>query len=715
MKFKRTIASGLALATFFSGTSIVSYADEASEAAMRQALTYVKERIDIPEELTEFDYSKRVRYGKTTYDFNWRTPDNKDNIYHYIDVSVRGKVIVSYSGYCRDKEPDFNPDDRYSFGKLSHDEIVEKMEYWIKKLNPSVYKDIELDEESLRISVSSDYASATIRRTSDGIPVMGQNGSIIINKNTGELIDYGLDWILGAGFPDYDDMISKSEAMDAFKEKMPTDLVYTATYDYKEEKYIPHLIYRQTDFSDIDALSGELTTFEGSYFNYYGGDADLEGDAEDDANPATGGNGVSFTEAELKKLELEGILMTAEEAVQMLVDMDMFWLGENPGVEYSYSYADVENDEYYMNLTIASKDKTYYITEDKETGEDIQKERTVTTTAYVGLNPKTGEIKSFSSSSAYPCEAKLSEANSKTFIKKYIGILAGEKAKEFKVDDVKLSYDKKNKDGTPAEDSRIIFASASSPRYVYDIPTMAESISININKAGKIIDYSINYLGIEYPEPEKIITRDEAVDKYFDQVEYYLQHRLAIKKDPDTSKDTVYTAVVYNADNELYIDAFTGKLTYSNGEEFIRVYKGGYTDLEGSKYKDIAEKLASYNITLMDENGRLNEDEYITRAEFAELMRYVGCWYYNSTGGDKALTRQFAAKILTNSVISEECAELPGIFKTPFSDVKETSKYLGYIAVANALGYMGGEDGKFYPSRKITRGEALEMLYERLA
>ena len=61
MRFKRTIASGLALATFFTGTSIVSYADEASEAAMRQALTYVKERIDIPEELTEFDYSKRVR------------------------------------------------------------------------------------------------------------------------------------------------------------------------------------------------------------------------------------------------------------------------------------------------------------------------------------------------------------------------------------------------------------------------------------------------------------------------------------------------------------------------------------------------------------------------------------------------------------------------------------------------------------------------------
>lgn len=709
MRFKKTIASGLALTTFLTGTSIVSYADEASESAMKQALTYVKQRIDIPEELTEFDYSKNTAYGKTTYYFTWSTdPDNFES-YHYIEVAVRGKVIISYSEDGWGEWTGTSDKEDYSFGKLSQEEILKKMDSWIKKLNPTVYKNIKLDKESLNVSIRSRYAHASICRTSDGIPVEGQSGSICIDKDTGELINYGLNWILGAGFPDYDDIISKSEATKAFKEKMPMDLVYTTSYDWENDEFIPHLIYRQTDFSDIDALSGELSTFEGSYYNYHGDVVEGDDAVADGANPNTGGGGVNFTDEEIKKMELEGTLMTAEEALKMLVDMDMFWLGENPGVEYSYSYANPEKDEYNINLNIASRDTIYYITEDKITGEDVQKEKIVTTTARVNLNPKTGEILSFTSSSSLPSESIITSANAKSYIKKYTDILAGEKTKEFKLDDVQIAYNKKNPDGTPFEDSYVVSASASSPRYAYDIPSMAEDIGITINKAGKITDYHISYSGIEYPEPKNILTKDEAVDKYFEQVEYELEHRLAIKK------DVVYTAVVYDADNDLYIDAFSGKLTNVDGAEIIKTSKGGYTDLKDSKYKEIAEKLASYGITLMDENGRLNENEYITRQEFSELMSNVGCWYYNRTGGDKVLTRQFAAKILTNRVISEECAELPGVFKSPFSDVKETSKYLGYIAIANALGYMTGKDGKFYPSQKITRGEALVMIYERIA
>ena len=187
-----------------------------------------------------------------------------------------------------------------------------------------------------------------------------------------------------------------------------------------------------------------------------------------------------------------------------------------------------------------------------------------------------------------------------------------------------------------------------------------------------------------------------------------MQYRLAVQK------EKVLTAVVYNPSYDLYIDAFSGKLTYSNGAEIEIIEEQSYTDLKKSKYKEIAEKLESYGIVLRDEKGRLNEKEYITRAEFSELMSNIGSYYNNRTGGDTALTRQFAAKILTNRIISEECAELAGIFKSPFSDVKETSKYVGYIAVASAMGYMDGEDGKFRPSAKITRGEALQMIYDRL-
>ena len=172
--------------------------------------------------------------------------------------------------------------------------------------------------------------------------------------------------------------------------------------------------------------------------------------------------------------------------------------------------------------------------------------------------------------------------------------------------------------------------------------------------------------------------------------------------------------MIYNPSRNLYIDAFTGTLVNSDGSEIRSYEKGEYTDLEGSKYKEIAEILQMYNITLMDENGRLNENKSITRQEFSNLVNSIGCYYYNRTGGDKALTRQFAAKILTGSILSEVCAEIPGIFKSPFTDVKETNAYVGYIAVADALGYIKGENGKFRPSAKVTRGEALQLIYDYL-
>ncbi len=710
MKFKKSLSMGLAAALMFSGTAITAYADEAAEAAMKQALTYVKQRIIIPEDLTTFDYYKSTSYGKDSYSFTWSTDENYDG-YRCLNVEVRGKVIIGYEEYGWSNSDE--SENEYSFGKLSQEEILVKAEEWVKKLNPTVYKNIEVVKDSLSVSVYSERAYVTIRRVSDGIPIKGQDGYIVINKNTGELTSYGLNWIIGAGFPDYDDTISKSEAQKSFSEKIPLELVYTTTYDWEKDEYIPHLLYRQTNFSDIDALSGELTTFEGSYFNYYSdfGEDDTAAEADiDDANPGAGGDGVSFSEAELEKMQLEGTLMTPEEALKYLIDTDMFQLGENPAVSYSYTYRDGKDGDYMMSLTISSKDTVYYITEDKDTGEDVQKERNVTTTAYASINAQTGELLSFNSSGSLPTETKITAANAQRILNKYAEKLAGDKVKEFKLDDVSLSYSKLNKDGTPAEGAYVVTARVSSPRYIYDIPTMSEDMSLKINREGKITSYNINYLGLEYPKPENILSEDEVFEKYFEQIEYELEHRLAVKE------DIVYTAIVYEADYDLNIDAFSGKLTNSEGYEIVRTSKGGYTDLKDSKYKEIAEKLAAYDITLMDENGRLNANEYITRAEFSSLMSNVGSWYYNRTGGEKVLTRQFAAKILTNRLIDEKCAELTGIFNCPFSDVKKSNKYIAYITLANALGYMtGDENGSFNPSQKVTRGEALLMVYERLA
>ncbi|MBQ8613139.1 MAG: S-layer homology domain-containing protein [Ruminiclostridium sp.] len=707
MKFKKTLSAALAMSLFATQSAVVSFAE--LDEAMKTALTYVKERIEIPEELSEFNYSKNIVYGKNSYSFTWETDQTKSENYECINTTIRGKVITQYERYG------WGPDDvsrGYSFSKLSPEEILGKMREWLDTLNPTVSKNIEIDEDSLFISVSSETARATINRVSEGVPVKGQSGSIAINKDTGELISYGLDWVLGAGFPAKDKAISESEAVASFSEKIPLELVYTTSYDWEADETTPHLVYRQTDFTDVDALTGELTTFEGSYFNYYG-DSDDDVTVEEDADMeagATVNGGVNFTDKELEKLEKEGTLIRAEDALAKLVEMDIFHMGDNPAVSSSYTRYNEDLECYMMDVDFASKDTVYYVAEDKITGETVEKEKDVTISGSFYINAENGEIMNFYSWGGTYDEYKITAASAKKLLKKYADTLAGDKADEFKTDDIGISYSRTNKDGTPYKGAKVTGADLFSYRYAYDIPCTSESLMIDIDREGKITSYNMNYMGIDYPAPENILTEEEAFGKYFEQVDYSLQHRLAIKE------NKVYTAMVYNADRDMYIDAFSGKLTNYNGTEVIKQTKGGYTDLEGSKYRKIAEKLAVYNITLMDENGRLNEDEYITREEFSNLASRIGCYYYNRTGGDKVLTRQFAAKILTSDILSEECAELAGVFKSPFSDVKDNNKYVGYIAVAVAKGVMKeAEAGKFCPSKKVTRGQALRLIYNILA
>ena len=716
MKFKKSLSAALAMATLVSSVSIVSYAEE--DAAMKQALTYVKERIEVPEELEKFEYRSGISNNRNYYNFNW-TNEGGDS---YSDMSVRicGQVITSYS-HTDSKADDFEVGN-YSFGKLTQEEILTKAEEWVKKLNPTVYKNIEILDDTLNVSISSNRARVNIRRVKNGIPVNGQTGSIVIDKNTGRLISFRISWTMGATFAKASKAVTVETAIDGFKLDIPIELKYTTEYDYETNTYTPHLIYNQTGYGQIDALTGRLSTFEESY-GVYEEEAEVEEDVAMDANPGTGGtNKVTFTPAEKEKMELEDSLIKADEAVKLLFDKELFYMGENPQVDRSEIDFNERLGVYTRYVSFSSDDKEYYPVEDPmplpeveempaEDDEAPAEEKSkITVHGNFTINAETGDVIGFYSWGNGKAEGKeLTKENSLELMNEYIDILAGDTADEFKLSDPYYSYSNYDKNGNPSKSAYIMSASSHSPRYVYDIPAPTEDINIEINSDKKITTYQLTYQGIEYPEPVNIISADEAYDSFFNQTEFALQYRLAIKE-----KKTL-SAMVYNTNDTLCIDAFTGKRTRGNGAEIIETYKGGYTDLEGSKYREIAEKLAMYNITLMDEEGRLNADEYITRNDFSALAGEIGCYYYDNTSGDKPLTRQFAAKILTSNVINEKCAELPGVFKSPFTDVSETNKYVGYIAIANAMGLMEGSDGRFRPSSKVTRGEALQLIYDYLA
>ena len=58
---------------------------------------------------------------------------------------------------------------------------------------------------------------------------------------------------------------------------------------------------------------------------------------------------------------------------------------------------------------------------------------------------------------------------------------------------------------------------------------------------------------------------------------------------------------------------------------------------------------------------------------------------------------------------------MTSIFKTNYSDVKSASKYIGYIAIADASGLLTGSNGKYRPTAAFTRGAALKFVYDYLS
>lgn len=715
MKFRRPASAMLAAAMLVSSTAIVSYAAEDEE--MKAALTVAKERIEIPEAFTDFNYSVQNSYGNKSYSFNWTASDGSGAIY----ADVCGEVITQYLFYSDVTEDDEDVTEDgsgakpYTFGKLTKEELIQKAEEAVKRLNPTVAKKIAVDPGSVHISLYGNDANVTVNRVENGVKVSGQVGSIRLDKNTGKLTRFYLNWIPGAGFKDSKGAIKKSAARKGFQAEFPIEMRYVAEYDWKTQEYTPHLVFRRTEFGQIDAFTGKKATFEESYDYYTNAESALDDDME---NPATGaiaesGDSITFTEQEIAKMELEGQLIKPGEKLAEMIKSGIWSIPENAEIDYFNTYYDSRANAYMLNASIRA-DAPVYESIDGTVGQ-LDKEEIAYQETYYGnvqFNAETGEILSFYGSDPSGKSALKSEKNARKLIEKYFKEIAGDKAEEFPFDgeNVIAGYTDR---GTDALHENIVISSiyANTQRHVNGIACDPENAYIELDESARVCHYRMNYLGLEYPKPENVLKTDEVYQKYFEQVGYDLLYRVAY----NNRKKRIETALVYNADAELYIDAFSGALVNSNGGARTAQKPDHYTDLgDNDELRAAAEKLALYNITFMDKKGRLYPDKAITRSDFASLVRAIGVYYYDSSeNGKKTLTRKVAAKILTEQYA--DIAELPGLFSNPFSDVSADDKYVGYIAIAAAKGYMQGESGKFRPSAKMTRGEAIMLVYNYLS
>ncbi len=737
MRLRRFTAA--ALSAVLAATSFGIYAEAAEDKAMKTELTYVKERLTVPEGYTDFNYTTGTYMDKTQYTFRWNDPENKWGA--YMNVSIVGRVIRSVEIHDQSSY-----DWSRSFAKMSESKLRAAAKKYINTINPTIMNQTEILDDTFKINLEGNRATMQFRRSVNGVPVTGQTGSVTINKNTGELISYRYNWINGATFSSTDGAISVADAQTAYTKVFDSEIIYTysTTWDEETHKRVkePHLIYNQTDYGQINAFTGEKSTFED--YGYYDDDDDIADDDEpiDDEMAMVAGdnNGaqIVFTPEEKEKLEKEDSLIKAEQELADLKKLGIFFLPDSVEVESQYCRYDEEEECYIRNVTFSVKYADFIDLNNEEVipRPTFKEDRTVS--GDFGYNAETGELYYFSNYyndtgndlTVSKGRAKAVSAARKLLGKKYDNFAKLEQTSENTISTKFDSETFKTIPITPRTTKRYYSAN----RVENKIKCREEYYNITVGNSGYVSEFNVYFdEKLQYPKPDNIITKEQAYKNFFDQVEYTLKYRCAY----DTKNKKVVSALVYAASDSLRIDAFTGKMTNYNGVELPAVSpESNYTDLEGSKYAAYAKKLASYGIKLMDENGKLDENSPITAGDFRQLLNYVGMYsrYYDETDIDDGsseqkpktlaqpkdtdkLRRRTAAQILVTAAFSNSgvlISEYPGIFKSTFSDVKDTSAYIGYIEIADASGLLKGSKGKYYPKAYFTRGAALKLIYDML-
>ena len=720
------VPMNIAALDYFGGSSTTS---SESDVELQTALTTVKKRIDIPKELSEFNYSTSKSYGTKVFNLRWYA---KEGSTHYIDVTVVGNIITSYNEYDAEKSYYGNP----SLAKLTDSQMLEKAKSYIAKLDPTIKDSVKVSMGN-NLSINSDKVTINFKRYENGIEVSGNGGRVTIHKNTGKLISFSTEWWDNAKFDDPSKAKSEKEIENIYKTLCTLTPYYKLTTDWNTKKVTAKIVYQPDMTSEIDAFTGkESTIWEdmreagGTRFYGYGNFMDAEESMDCDEAPAEGaadaGSGVEFTKAELEKIQIDNSLITPEKAFEQL-KKDKFVALTDDYVINSY---DIYSEDYYDVRPLSNEDKTkkeeeknFYLSINFTVKDTLKNNYKGYRTVYVQLNAKTGEILNLEKYSRSGGDlpkldvAKtkaIADSVAKTYSK---NIISSYKADKSNSEPVSVWGDKKKN----YETSRRFTYN----RYENGIMVSGNNIYVTVDSDGTVTNYWCNHTeNVNFPSAD-ILSTDEAFEKLYEQKDFNCYYDGWITKDGQ-----VKTYLIYRMDS-FYLNAKTGKLCLWNGDPItksVSVRDIKYTDIKGIPQEAAILALQRHGASLSAEKT-FKPNDYVEKNEFSALLGSLtgGYYYYedvvavevpeeasqaDSKKETQYMTREDAAVLFTNSSGYGKIAELKGIFKTPFSDVKSSDKNIGSIAVAYSMGFMKGENGKFNGSKKITRAEAMQMIYD---
>lgn len=673
-------------------------ADTASDAKMLEtAIRTIRERIDIPKEMSELTYTKNGRDSQNVYysvQYREKADDGKG-----MSVNITTDGVIT--NYFKALNRDYSDENQLSFAKLPEPELKAKATAEFKKLNPTVASKFKVSSIDLRLSGNT--ATVSFDRVANSAPVGRDNASVTLNKDTGELESMYVSWTDRLPIK-AETFVPVSAANAAYIKGATYEPYYNPYYDGENKLHVD--ILADVHNTPVNAVTGELSTFDEGMRNDYVGIETAVDDAEEDsvAGGAAPKRAYVLTPEEKKAVQQEKNLLSAEEAfakakADPYVGADDTYkissssFNERKPYDYNYQF------QYVWSLTLTK-------TVDKKTADTIN----------VTVDAAKGTIGGFNHYAHIP----LQRADAPTAV----STVADRAPKADEVVNYYLkgkNYKFTDSSKETAKDSLINAAYYTYTREVNGLKVRPDTISVSVQPNGTVTSMSYTYHNVTFPEA-KYLPKEQALAAYLKENPLTLSYVLRTR-DGDRAAEAQYGdgSRQYSADGERsgggVLDAKTG-LSYKSYTENVSIKDTEYSDVKtGDRNYDIVNKLKQYGIGLAAKNGKLSPNAAVEKGELSALLWSVSQnnwnWYSSINREDKAnVTKSDAVKMFVTAIGGERFAKLKGIYKTAYTDVKSADT--GYFAIAKAVGALTESGKKISPDKKFTRMDALQLVYDYL-
>ena len=634
-------------------------------ADLEGALKNVKAKITIPSYLTDFNY----RQYNDDFHFIWDGEDCKEDI--YVVCSKEGN-IKSYNYYKYDNEK--------KLASIDANKAKEKAQAFLKQIIPEyvaslVYKNCQLPGTDSSYTVIYQLAY-------DNIPVYNQKVVINVNKYTGEIESFeGITFNENARYTQGTPSLTLEEAKTRYLKEAELPLSYqTYTDDDETEKAflaydLEHGIYA------INANTGEIITTDDVYITYDQGGINYKVGATEEATTEAER---ALSPEEQKAIE-EAKTYVSTQTIEDKLEKVFPKLKSMTLLETGISK---NKDTIWRSMSYGIEEKDELISE-----------------AYVTCDAKTGELYRYS---YYNMEEKTSVPGARwqaEEAKALMQTLSPEKSKVVQMEPLE------------EENEEAIYQQFRFNRYYNDILVEGNSIKISYNTALQEVErYAVNWDdNLAFPSSKGVLTEKALLDQVGFSL-YYLQ-----------TEENQYELIYAMDEDGMYLhDAFSGQKVNWRGEIIKEYTSTDYTDIKGHPNEEIIRQL--YNSGIALDTKSLKPDTAITQGEFLKLFMQAIYEYKDTVDAyeeamslgiisedmkneNKNLSRIEALQYMIDATPYKKLATQAELYNYPYKDNEVAEDLKGYITLGYGLNLTAHEDAYFKPEEKLTKAEAMVMIY----